>query len=158
VLRVFKPLPVADRTYREEDLPVAARRDYGRDTITLGWEERLRVRGRRCTDAAAEFGTALRRGTVLRGGDWFVLDALRLIVCVVELAEPVFVMAPQTPAEWGLIAYQIGNRHQPIMITSREIVCPDVPGMEPLLRQHDLAFVKATMPFTPAAAVPDHGH
>jgi urease accessory protein len=157
VLQVFKSLPVADRTYREEDLPVAAR-DYARDTITLGWEERLRVRARRLTDAATEFATALPRGTVLHGGDCLVLDALRLIVRVVELAEPVFVIEPRTPSEWGAIAYQIGNRHQPIMITDRAIVCPDVAGMEPLLRQYDIGFVSARMPFTPATAVPDDRH
>jgi urease accessory protein len=157
VLQVFKSLPVADRTYREENLPVAARA-YARDTITLGWEERLRVRGRRFTDAAAEFGTALPRGTVLRAGDCFVLDALRIVVRVVELAEAVFVIEPRTPSEWGVIAYQIGNCHQPIMITDCAIVCPDVPGMEPLLRQHGIACVRAAMPFTPAAVVPEHRH
>jgi urease accessory protein len=157
VLQVFRSLPVADRTYREEDVPAAAR-NYARDTITLGWEDRLRVRGRRMTDAAAEFGTALPRGTVLRGGDCFVLDALRVIVRVIERAEPVFVIEPRTPPEWGVIAYQIGNCHQPIMITGRAIVCPDVAGMEPLLRQHGIACVRATMPFTPSAVGPEHRH
>jgi urease accessory protein len=157
VLQVFRSLPVADRTYREEDFPAEAR-EYAADTITLGWEERLRVRGRRFTDAAAEFGTALPRGTVLRGGDCFVLHALRLIVRVVELPEPVFLIEPRTPSEWGVIAYQIGNCHQPIMITDRAIVCPDVAGMEPLLRQHGIACVRATMPFTPAAVVSEHRH
>jgi urease accessory protein UreE len=157
VLQERNSLAVADRTYREEDLPAAVR-DYARATITLGWQERLRVRGRRFTDAGAEFGSALPRGTVLHGGDCFVLDALRTIVQVAEPAEAVFVIEPRTPPEWGLIAYQIGNRHQPIMITDRAIVCPDVAGMERLLRQHDIRFVRALMPFTPATSVPDHGH
>ena len=50
--------------------------------------------------------------------------------------EPVFVIEPRSRAEWGLFAYHIGNRHQPVMITERAIVCPDVPGVEQLLTQH----------------------
>ena len=48
-----------------------------RDTITLGWEERLKARGRRRRTAASSSATALPRGTVLRGGDCFVLDEPR---------------------------------------------------------------------------------
>ena len=157
MLQVFKSLPVADRTYREESLPVAALA-YARDTITLGWEERLRVRGRRFTDAGAEFGTALPRGTVLRGGDCFVLDVPRLIVRVVELAEAVFVIEPRTPSDWGVIGYQIGNCHLPIMITETAVVCPDVAGVVQLLEQQRIPFTRTTLAFTPATSVASHDH
>jgi hypothetical protein len=39
------------------------------------------------------------------------------------------------------------------MITDRALVRPDVPGVEPLLQQHRMPYTRATLPFTPAAAV-----
>ncbi|HYM22319.1 MAG TPA: hypothetical protein VEU08_03900, partial [Vicinamibacterales bacterium] len=73
-----------------------------------------------------------------------------------ERAEPVFVIEPQTAAEWALFAYHIGNRHQPVMITDRALVCPDVPGVEQLLQQHHMPYARANAPFTPVAAAAHH--
>src|SRR4051812_30490612 len=124
-------MTVVERMYREADVPEAARA-YRRDTVTLGWEERTHVHGRRRTDGGIEFGTALPRGTILRAGDCLALEDERLLVSVVEREEPVFVIQPRRAAEWALFAYHIGNRHQPIMITDEALVCPDVLGVEPL--------------------------
>jgi urease accessory protein len=142
---------------REGDIPEAAR-SYARDTVTLGWEDRTHVHGRRRTDGGVEFGTSLPRGTVLRAGDCFVLEEPRLVVSIIERAEPVFVVEPRTPQEWALFAYHIGNRHQPVMITGAALVCPDVPGVEQLLQQHRMPYARATQPFTPVATVAGHGH
>jgi urease accessory protein len=148
---------IVERVCRESDLSDVAR-DYMRDTVTLGWEDRTHVHGRRRTDGGVEFGTSLPRGTVLRAGDCFVIDDARLIVAVVERAEPVFVVEPRSAPEWALFAYHIGNRHQPVMITDRALVCPDVPGVEPLLQRHRMPYTRATLPFTPAATVAGHHH
>jgi urease accessory protein len=156
-MSMFKTLPVADAAYREETLPASAR-EYARDRIALGWEQRLKARGRRRSEGGLEFGTSLPRGSVLRAGDRLVLDRSRTIVEVVESLEPAFVIEPQTPAEWGLFAYHIGNGHQPLMVTQRALVCPEVPGVEMLLRYHGIPYVRAEVAFTPAAAVPDHRH
>jgi urease accessory protein len=133
-------------------------RAYARDTLTLGWEDRSHVHGRRRTDGGVEFATSLPRGTVLRQGDCLTLPTERLVVSVVERDEPVFVVEPRTPREWGLFAYHIGNRHQPLMITDEALVCPDVPGMEQLLQQHHIPFTRANRPFTPAATTAGHRH
>jgi urease accessory protein len=148
---------VVEQTCREEALPQGAA-TYVRDTITLGWEERVRVRALRRSDAGVEFGTALPRGTVLRGGDCFVLDETRTIVAVVERPESVFVIEPRTPQEWGLFAYHIGNRHQPVMITPRALVCPCIAGVEQLFEQQHIPYSRATIPFTPATTVVSHSH
>ena len=118
----------------------------------------MKARGRRRSDGGIEFGTTLPRGTVLRDGDCLVVDEDRLIVMVIAVEEPVFVIAPVSPAEWGLFAYQIGNSHQPLMLTDREIVCPEVPGMEQVLGYHRIPFTRATRPFTPVTQVPAHQH
>ncbi len=150
-------MTVIERAYREETLPEGAR-GYTRDTITLGWEDRVRGHGRRRSDGGVEFGTALTRGTVLRGGDCLVLADDRTVVIVVERPEPVFVIEPRTPQEWGLFAYHIGNRHQPLMITERAIVCPDAAGVAQLLEQQHIPYSRATRAFTPAIAGAAHQH
>ena len=150
-------MTVVDCVVRQSELPPASD-EFAHDTITLGWEDRTHVHGRRRTDGGVEFGTSLPRGTVLRAGDHFVLDPERLVVSIVERGEAVFVIEPRTSHEWGLFAYHIGNRHQPLMITDRALVCPDVPGVEQLLQQHQMPYTRATLPFTPAATVAGHHH
>jgi len=150
-------LTVIERVFKHTDVPASARA-YARVTVTLSWEDRTHVHGRRRTDGGVEFGTSLPRGTVLRAGDCFVLEEERLVVSVVERDEPVFVIEPRSTHEWGLFAYHIGNRHQPVMITDRALVCPDVPGVEQLLQQHHMPYTRATLPFTPAATVAGHQH
>jgi len=154
VLHVFKSLPLVRETHRSESLPERARA-YGRDTITLGWEERLRARGRRRSDGGFEFGTTLLRGTTLHAGDCFVLDEPAIVVTVTERLERVFVVEPPTPMEWGLFAYCIGNSHQPLMLTTTAIVCPDVPGMEHVLAYHGIPFSRSTLAFTPVSLAGD---
>ena len=148
MLEVFKFIPVVRETCRADALPDAVRA-YARETLTLGWEERLKTRGRRRSDAGIEFATALERGTVLRGGDCFVVDEASLVVVVVERLENVFVIEPRTPAEWGLFAYCIGNSHQPLMLVDAAIVCPDLPGMEQVLLYHGIPFSRSVRTFTP---------
>jgi urease accessory protein UreE len=148
---------IVERTYREIELPDAAR-GYTRDTITLGWEDRTHVHGRRQSDGGVDFGTSLPRGSVLLAGDCFVLESERLVISVIERPEPVFVIEPGGAREWALFAYHIGNRHQPVMITDHSLVCPAVPGVEQLLQQHHMPYVRATLPFTPATTVAAHQH
>src|SRR5262249_11374641 len=93
---LLKSLPVADAVYREHTLPHDSR-SYQRDTITLGWEHRLKARARRKTDNGTDFATALPRGTVLRQDDLLILPALRLVVRIVEDLEPVLIVRPETP-------------------------------------------------------------
>jgi urease accessory protein len=153
----IRTVTVVERVHKSSELPESVR-GFVRDTVTLGWEDRTHVHGRRRTDGGVEFGTSLPRGTVLRADDCLVLDAEHLVVAVVERDEPVFVIEPHSAHEWGLFAYHIGNRHQPLMITDRALVCPDVPGVEQLLQQHHMPYSRATRPFTPAATVARHQH
>jgi urease accessory protein len=158
MLPVFRSLPVAREVYRPGTLPARAR-TYASDTITLGWEDRQRARGRRRSDGGVEFGTALDRGTTLRGGDTFVLDTLSVAIAVVERPEPVCVIAPASAVEWALYAYHIGNGHQPLMIAAGALVCPDAAGVAELLDYHGIPFSRALQPFTPVgAAVSAHVH
>ena len=146
-----------DHTLREAALGDRCRW-YTQDTITLGWEDRVQAHGKRRSDGGVEFALALPRGSVLRGGDCLVLDEARLIVTVVERAESVFVIEPRSAVDWARYAYQIGNRHQPLMITDASIVCPDVPGMEQLLHQQHIPYTRSMRAFTPVTAAVGHQH
>lgn len=157
MLQVFKAVPVAHDVHRDDAIRDRAR-EYARDTVTLGWDQRLKARGRRRSDSGFEFATALPRGTVLRDGDSFVFDDPAVVVRVVELAEPVFVVQPPDARRWALYAYHIGNSHQPLMITDLAIICPDVPGMQQVLEYHGIPFARDTRAFTPVAHVADHHH
>src|SRR5579872_4755741 len=148
-------MTVVERIYREETLPEIARR-YGRDTITLGWEDRLRGHGRKQSDGGIEFGTSLPRSTILQSGDCLVVEDAQLVVAVVERPEPVFVIEPGSSQEWGTFAYHIGNRHQPIMITRSHLICPDTAGVEQLLDQQHIPYRRATLPFTPISTMAAH--
>src|SRR5258708_2364185 len=150
-------MTIIEVTYREATLPDPAR-FYARDTITLGWEDRRHVHGRRRSDGGLEFAMALPRGTLLRGGDCLVVDEARMVVTVVEKLEPVFVIEPLTLQEWALFAYQIGNRHLPLMIAERGIVCPDVPGVEPMLVRERIPHRREALAFTPATLAAGHQH
>jgi urease accessory protein len=148
-------LIVIEQIHREDALP-ATTRGYTRDTLTLGWDDRLRVHGRRRSDGGLAFGLFLPRGTILRDGDCLVLDEMKTVVVVVERPEPVFVIQPRTPQEWGLFAYHIGNRHQPLMITETGLLCPHEAGVEQLLQQQSIPFTQTTRPFTPVTSGDSH--
>jgi urease accessory protein len=150
-------MTIVERVHCESQLPAPARA-YARDTITLGWEDRLQGHGRRRTDGGIDFGLSLPRGSILRAGDYLVLDAESAIVAVVERPEAVFVIEPRSASEWALWAYHIGNRHQPVMITDHALLCPDLPGVEGLLHQQHIPHTRAVRPFTPATAVAGHQH
>jgi len=150
-------MTVVDRVFREDELP-ASTGDYARDRVTLGWEDRTSVHGRRRTEGGVDFGTSLPRGTVLRQGHCLVLDAERVVVAVVEREEAVFVVEPRSASEWALFAYHIGNRHQPLMITDAALVCPDLAGVEQMLQRHRMPYARALRAFTPVATAAGHHH
>lgn len=152
---MFRSVPIA-----HEVLPAGsgAVRPGQHDTVTLGWEERLKSRARRRSDSGFEFATALARGTVLRAGDCFVFDQPVKVVEVVEQEEPVFVVRPGSPQEWALFSYHIGNSHQPLMLGESEIICPDISGMEQVLMYHSIPYTRAVRPFTPVGQLSAHQH
>jgi urease accessory protein len=152
---LFKSVPIADAVFRVDRLP-AGLLEHPRDSIALGWEERLKARARRRTDNGVEFGTALPRGTVLREGDCFALENPRLVIVVRELAEAVLVVRPASLRDWALWGYCIGNSHQPLMIADDALVCAELPGMEQVLSYHAIPFTREIRPFTPVSQAPGH--
>jgi urease accessory protein len=146
----------------EQVIPISALdvRDssYRRDTITLTWEARRQGHGRRTSDSGIEFAISLPGGTVLKEGDCLILDAAETVVVVREALEPVYVLRPKTPQEWAYYAYQIGNRHQSVMIGESEVICLQNPAVRSLFDQLHVTYTADERPFTAALAVIGHSH
>ncbi|MBF0239751.1 MAG: hypothetical protein HQM12_18790 [SAR324 cluster bacterium] len=105
-----------------------------------------------------EFGLSLPSGTVLEQGNCLILEAENVLIEVVEANEKVLLINPLTQYQWAYWAYQIGNRHQALMITENELVCMDEPAVSMLLLQLKVPFRKAVRAFRPAIKVSGHTH
>ena len=131
---------------------------YRRDTITLSWEDRRKGHGRRISDLQHKFAISLPNGAVLKGGDCLVLDSSETVIVVQEAVESVYVIKPKNPQEWAYYAYQVGNRHQSIMIGESELICPQNAAVRSLLDQLHVSYTIDSRPFTAALAMVSHSH
>ena len=86
------------------------------------------------TDAGTEVGISLPRGTALRSGDVFRVDADRVIV-VEGVEEDVLVVRPRAPLEWGLVGFHLGNRHCQPFFEGNEVLLRYDHTVEALLRE-----------------------
>ena len=148
-------MTVVESIVNEEELK-GERARYRRTTITLGFEERQKVHGRRRSDDGLEFAISLDAGLTLTAGDCFILEHDRVVVVVKEAAEAVFVLEPRSKQDWAYCAYQIGNRHQKLMVSGSEIVCLQDPAVKSLFDQLELSYTEDSRPFT--AVTVSSGH
>jgi urease accessory protein UreE len=105
-----------------------------------------------------EFAISLPGGTILKEGDWMVLDNERTIVKVHEALEPVYVLRPGTPQEWAYYAYHVGNRHQEVMIGDTELIFLQNPAVRSLLEQLHVHYETGQRRFTAALVNVGHSH
>jgi urease accessory protein len=131
---------------------------YKRDTLTLSWEDRRQGHGRRRSDAGVEFAISLPNGTILKRGDFMILQSEKTIVAIEEAPEPVYIIRPRTAREWAYYAYHVGNRHQQVMIGDTELVFLQNPAVRSLLEQLHVHFESGVRPFTGALASVGHTH
>jgi urease accessory protein UreE len=66
--------------------------------------------------------------------------------------EAVYIIHPHTPQEWAYYAYQVGNRHQQVMIGENELIFLQNPAVRSLLEQLHVQFETGERPFTAALA------
>ena len=114
------------------------------------------VVGRRQSDDGLEFAISLEPGLTLADGDCLLLEEERVVVVVREAAEAVYVVRPRSEQEWAYYAYQVGNRHQKLMITDQELVCLQDPAVRSLFEQLHVDYTEDTRPFTPATVASGH--
>ena len=142
-------MTIVEAVTREEALGEGSA-NYRRTTITLPLEDRQKTHGRRRSDDGLEFAISLAPGLTLVDGDCFVLEAERVAVVVREAAEAVYVLRSRSAQDRVYFAYQIGNRHQKLMINDEALVCLRDPAVRSLFEQLHVGYSEDTRPFTPA--------
>src|SRR5256885_837066 len=157
VIFFFNAMTVVEQIVPVEDISPGYE-GYRRETLTLTWEERRQGHGKRRSDAGLEFAISLPGGTVLKAGDCMVLAPELTIVRVEEAPEAVYVVRPATPQQWAYYAYQVGNRHQQVMIGETELIFLQNPAVRSLLEQLHIHFHSDTRPFNAALANVGHSH
>ena len=90
--------------------------------------------------------------------DSFVLENLKTIVYVREKKESVYVLKPKELYEWASWSYEIGNRHQELMVENDELICLQEKGVKLLLDQLNLPYSEAKRSFTPLCKRSGHSH
>ena len=148
-------MTVVEHVVREDGLQ-GEPADYPRTTMTLPLEDRQKTHGRRRSDDGLEFAISLEPGLTLTDGDCLLLEEERVVVVLREAAEAVYVVRPRSEQEWAYYAYQIGNRHQKLMISDQELVCLQDPSIRSLFEQLRVDYTEDTRPFTPATVASGH--
>lgn len=148
---------VIEERYNSLTLPDTAR-NFAQETITLTWEERCKSHGKLKSDQGTAFAISLPSGNVLKNGDHFVLSKEERLIVVIEAQEQVVLIHPRTPREWAYYAYQIGNRHQLLMINDHEMACLHTKAVENILHQLHIPFQPGTRQFNAATNVSAHSH
>ena len=123
--------------------------DYRRSLITLPLEDRQKTHSRRCSDDGIEFAISLEPGITLTEGDCLILEAEHVVIMIREADEAVYVVRPGSNQEWAYLSYQIGNRHQQLMISDTELICLRDPAVLSLFDQLNTEFDEDKRPFTP---------
>jgi urease accessory protein len=92
-----------------------------REWIELDWEELNKRILRKSTNGGTDVAIALVAPTPLKVGDILYQDeAIQVVVCTKK--EKVYVIYPESMVEMGKMAFELGNRHTPCLISSDEIV------------------------------------
>ena len=117
------------------------------ERVALGWVDRLRSRQRVTSDCGTEIGIALPTGQALHEDDILYEDGER-VIAVATFAEDVLALYPGTPVDLGRIAYQVGNRHAPVMMENDRVLTPYDIVLEAYFRKMGVRCERTTEPFT----------
>jgi urease accessory protein len=114
--------------------------DYDKvEYLPLSWEELRKRRLRAVSDSGRTVDILLKEGDLLRDGDLLAVDGDLLLV-VKLTPEKVLVMKAETPAQFGLICYELGNRHLPAWIGQDEVLVLDDPVLPSFLIKQGITF------------------
>ena len=118
------------------------------DTLTLPYELRIRGRLKAVTDSGLDVGLFLDRGPVLRHGDLLQASSGEIIqVCAAD--EPVTTAYVEGGLALGRLGYHLGNRHVPLMITTKALYFEPDHVLEAMLNQLGLHTQAVQAPFEP---------
>jgi urease accessory protein len=101
------------------------------------------------TDAGRDIGVSLPHGAALKDGDLLHLDAECAIV-VEQAEEDLLWLQPESPEQFGIMGYQVGNLHRAAMIDRHGIAVLYDKAIEALAHRFRISTVRAPGKFRPA--------
>ena len=90
-------------------------------TVYLPFGKREKARFKVSLDTGEEIGIKLKRGLVIRGGD-FIRSRSGRIVKVIAAKENVSIVKSENARSLALVSYHLGNRHVYVQILSNEVL------------------------------------
>jgi urease accessory protein len=107
--------------------------------LELSWEEMRKRRLRTKTNLDRDIDLAFDEGSSLQEGDLLAVDGDKAVI-VKLTPEKVLVLNPESAIQFGVICYELGNRHLPAWIAMNEILVIYDPVLKSFLTQQGLAF------------------
>jgi urease accessory protein len=101
--------------------------------VALDFDAMAKGHQRVTTDAGTAVAISLVRGGRLADGDILYVDAER-VIAVKAAADDTLVISPVEPMQWGLVGFQLGNRHCVAFFQPAEVLVPYDHTLEALLR------------------------
>lgn len=109
------------------------------DWLELEWEELNKRILRKKTESGTDVALSLESSGTLEYGDVLFEDEDTLIAVRTKL-EKAYVIKPKTMKEMGEIAFEIGNRHTPCIISNEEILVRYDKTIERLMDEVGVAY------------------
>ena len=138
-----------------DSLPAAALEGKEMDILALTWQQRRWPRGKLTTRNSREIALALPTGTILQPGVPLWVES-NWYLTVVASPEPVLAIEPADWATAVRAAFEIGNRHFPLVIEGSALLVPDDPAMVHLFERMGIPFTGRSAPFNPQGV--GHSH
>jgi urease accessory protein len=132
--------------------------------LSLGADERFRLRGHRRSACGRDLVLQLERGEPLQPGEWLSGAPGDPPVRVEAAAEPLLVVRASNPLDLLRAAYHLGNRHVALEVCAGELRLLEDSVLADLLEQRGLELEHRQAPFLPeagayaAAGGHRHGH
>jgi len=128
-----------------------------REWIELDWEELNKRILRKKTDKGTDVAIALENSHPLKVGD-IVFEDEHMQVVVRTKKEKVYVIYPDSMVQMGKMAFELGNRHTPCLISSDEIVVRHDETLERLFKEVGVAFEQTERRFKQPFQYRGHKH
>lgn len=109
--------------------------------LELSWEELHKRRLRTKTNLGREVDLAFAEGNSLQEGDLLAAEGVKALI-VKLIPEKVLVITPESPIRFGIICYELGNRHLAAWLAVNEIVVLADPVLKSYLTQQKIAFAE----------------
>lgn len=127
------------------------------DWIELDWEELSKRILRKNTNKGRDVAISLEGNSHLHVGDILYQDDKTIIAIRTKL-EPAYIINPKSMTEMGKVAFELGNRHTPCLVTENEIIVRFDETLESIFIETGVTYEKAERRFETPFKYKGHHH